>query len=79
MYRGRKILGVRAAKDCFRQNSILRALLAELTALSLALSLVFKTISRYLVVVVTVGMVWVQRPPLPPIRSVPEARERWDW
>ncbi len=58
LYRRRKILGVRVAKDCFRKNSILRALLAALTTLSSTLSLVFKTIPRSLVVV-TVGMVWV--------------------
>ncbi len=50
LYGGRKILGVRAAKDRFRKNSILRVFSA--------LSLVFKTIPRSLVVV-TVGMVWV--------------------
>ncbi len=54
---GRKILGVRAAKDRFRYNNILRALLAALMTLSSALSLVFKTIPRSLVVF-TVGMVW---------------------
>ncbi len=55
---GIKILGVRAVKDRFRYNSILRSLLAALTTLSTALSLMFKTIPRYLVSV-TVGMVWV--------------------
>ncbi len=54
----RKILGVRAAKDRFKQNSILWALLAALTTLSSALILVFKTIPRSLVVE-TAGRAWV--------------------
>ncbi len=58
MNRGRKILGVRAAKDRFKENNIPRALLAALTTLSTALSLVFKTIPRSLVVE-TVGRVWM--------------------
>ncbi len=58
MYNGRKILEVRAAKDRFRKDSILRALLAALTALSSPLSLVFKTIPRSYVVQ-AYGIVWV--------------------
>ncbi len=54
----RKILGLRAARDRFRKNSILRALLAALTTFSSALSLVFKTIPRSLVVE-TVSIIWV--------------------
>ncbi len=54
----RKILGVRAAKDRFKQNSILWALLTALTTLPSALSRVLKTIPTSLVVE-TVAMVWV--------------------
>ncbi len=52
LYMRRKVLGVRPAKDCFRKNSTLRA----------ALSLVFKTIPRSLVVVTGwygLGVGWV--------------------
>ncbi len=55
---GEKNTGVRAAKDRFKKSSILQALLAELTAFSSALSLVFKMIPRSLLAE-TVGRVWV--------------------
>ncbi len=55
---GEKIIGGKV-KECFRLNSILRALLAALTTLSSAPSLVFKTIPRSLVLE-TVGIVWVR-------------------
>ncbi len=54
LYQSRNILGVRAAWDGF---SILRALLAALTTLSSALSLVLKIIPRSLVVEI-LGIVW---------------------
>ncbi len=47
-YKERKVLGGRAAKDRFMLDNSLRALLAVLTKLSSALSLVLKTIPRSL-------------------------------
>ncbi len=57
---GEKINEGKVHEDHFMLNSILRDLLAAVTTLSSALSLVFRTIPRYLVVV-TVGMVKVLR------------------
>ncbi len=55
---GEKSTGGTGRKGSFQvKKNILRSLLAALTPLSSALSLVFKTIPRSLVV--TVGMVWV--------------------
>ncbi len=54
----RKILGLRAARDRFKKNNILRVLLTALTTFSSALSLVFKTIPRSLVVE-AVSITWV--------------------
>ncbi len=50
--------GGKGGKGSFQVKSIPRALLAALTTLSSALSLVFKTIAKSLVVE-TVGRVWV--------------------
>ncbi len=50
LYKGRKILAVRAVQDRFRLNSIVRALLAALAIISLFLSLLFEKIPRSLMV-----------------------------
>ncbi len=55
---GEKNTRGKGRKGSFQENSIPRALLAALTTLSSALSVVFKTIPKFLVVE-TVGMVWV--------------------
>ncbi len=58
LYRRRKNIGGKGREGSFQVEQHLQALLAALTTLSSALSLVFKTIPRFLVVV-TVGMFWV--------------------
>ncbi len=58
LYRRRKNIRGKGREGSFQVEQHLRALLAALTTFSSALSLVFKTIPRFSVVV-TVGMFWV--------------------